>query len=195
MHTGPRRTAGLLLAVAMTILTVVSTAQSATASPRAAEGETQQCVIPKTTADDTISIIGQICDTRETPPTGVEGVSISVEDDGGNPVGEATTASDGTFEIPLPGTSIDNLGKTFTVKIDEESMPEGAALRNPDDVTRPVKINLDNDVSVTFPVGEATVGQGWATQGLQLFVGGIVFSVLLAMAALGLSMIFGTTGL
>ena len=32
-------------------------------------------------------------------------------------------------------------------------------------------------------------------QGLQLLVGGMVFSVLLAMAALGLSMIFGTTGL
>ena len=74
-------------------------------------------------------------------------------------------------------------------------MPEGAALRNPDDVTRDVQINLDNDVSVSFLVGEAAGGESIATQGLQLLVGGIVFSTLLAMAALGLSMIFGTTGL
>jgi branched-subunit amino acid ABC-type transport system permease component len=44
-------------------------------------------------------------------------------------------------------------------------------------------------------VGELTSGEGVGTQALQLLVGGIVFSVLLAMAALGLSMIFGTTGL
>jgi len=196
MHTGLRRTAGLFLVVVMTVLTVLSTAQAASASPRASgEGGGSECVLPAASDDDTISIIGRVCDTRETPQAPVEGGEISVEDESGNPVGEATTAADGTFEIPLPGTSIDNLGKTFTVLIDEESMPEGASLRNPEDTDRPVKINLDNDVSVTFPVGDAALGSGWLTQGLQLFVGGIVFSVLLAMAALGLSMIFGTTGL
>jgi branched-chain amino acid transport system permease protein len=195
MQTGLRSIAGLLLAVVVAALGVVSSATAAAASPGAAEGDAPACVLPKTTDDDTISIIGRICDTRETPQAPVEGVDISVEDEGGQVVGEATTGAEGTFEIALPGTTIDNLGKTFTVKIDEESMPEGAALRNPDDVDRPVKINLDNDVSVTFPVGEAAGGEGTGTQALQLFVGGIVFSVLLAMAALGLSMIFGTTGL
>ncbi len=195
MQTGLRRIAGLLLAVVVATLGVVSTANAAAASPGASEGDAPACVLPKTTDDETISIIGRICDTRESPQAPVEGVDIAVEDEGGKVVGEATTAADGTFTIPLPGSTIDNLGKTFTVKIDEESMPEGAALRNPDDVDRPVKINLDNDVSVTFPVGEAAGGEGTGTQALQLFVGGIVFSVLLAMAALGLSMIFGTTGL
>ena len=47
-----------------------------------------------------------------------------------------------------------------------------------------------------FPIGDAGPRKpGKATQALQLLVGGLVFSVLLAMAALGLSMIFGTTGL
>ena len=195
MQTGLRSIAGLVLTVVVAALGVALTATAATASPGAAEGDAPACVLPKTTDDDTISIIGRICDTRETPQAPVEGVDITVEDEGGKVVGEATTAADGTFAIPLPGSTIDNLGKTFTVKIDEKSMPEGAALRNPDDVDRPVKINLDNDVSVTFPVGEAAGGEGTGTQALQLFVGGIVFSVLLAMAALGLSMIFGTTGL
>lgn len=194
MHIGLRRTAGLFLVVVFAVFAVLAPAQAATASSASAEGDTE-CVLPSSSDDDTISIIGRVCDTRETPRAPVEGVEISVEDESGNVVGETTTASDGTFEILLPGSTLDNLGKTYKVLINEESMPEGAALRNPDDVDRPVKINLDNDVSVTFPVGEAAIGEGWITQGLQLFVGGIVFSVLLAMAALGLSMIFGTTGL
>ena len=63
-------------------------------------------------------------------------------------------------------------------------------------LTRDVRVNLDTDQSVTFPIGAAGGGEsGQATQALQLVVTGLVFSVLLAMAALGLSMIFGTTGL
>jgi branched-chain amino acid transport system permease protein len=51
-------------------------------------------------------------------------------------------------------------------------------------------------VFVTFPIGnEPSGGTSTAVQGLQLAVGGLVFALLLAMAALGLSMIFGTTGL
>ncbi|HSE71980.1 MAG TPA: hypothetical protein VLA97_14550, partial [Nocardioidaceae bacterium] len=192
MHTGLRRIAGLCLAVVLAMLAISGTAQAAMV-PTSAGGEA--CVLPATTDDDAISIIGRVCDTRETPQAPVEGVDISVEDESGNPIGEATTGADGSFEIVLPGATIDNLGKTYAVKIDEKSLPEGASLRNPEDVERTVQINLDNDVSVTFPVGEAAVGESTASQALQLLVGGIVFSVLLAMAALGLSMIFGTTGL
>jgi branched-subunit amino acid ABC-type transport system permease component len=194
MHTGLRRIAGLLLAVVMAALPVATIATAATAATGTAAAK-QACVLPQPTQDDTISIIGRICDTRETPPAPVAGVALSVVDDTGKPVGKDTTGADGTFAIALPGTTMDNLGKTYTVKIDEKTLPEGAALRNPKDVTRPVTINLDNDVSVTFPVGELTGGEGTGTQALQLLVGGIVFSVLLAMASLGLSMIFGTTGL
>ena len=51
-------------------------------------------------------------------------------------------------------------------------------------------------IFVTFPIGNASAaGTGTAVQALQLAVGGLVFALLLAMAALGLSMIFGTTGL
>ena len=154
------------------------------------------CVLPKVSDDDIISIIGRICDRRETPAAPVEGVEFTVEDSSGNPVGEATSAADGTFEVPLPGTSVENLGKEFVVLIDEESLPEGAALTNGEDLERAVRISFDNDVSITFPVGENPNSvSGKMTQAVQLVVGGLVFSVLLAMAALGLSVIFGTTGL
>ena len=96
-----------------------------------------------------------------------------------------------------PGKSIDILGNTYTVKIDKTSLPEGAALRNPKQVVAEghpqarARTSSSPSRSATRPPPSA----GKATQALQLAVGGIVFSLLLAMAALGLSMIFGTTGL
>ncbi len=188
------RVVTLLLMAVVAAVAMMGSAQAAAATESAEPGAT--CVRPEVSDDDVIQILGQICDTRETPQAPVEGVDITVEDESGNPVGESTTDASGGFEIPLPGSTFDNLGKSFTVKIDEETLPEGASLRNPDDVERSVKINLDNDVTVIFPVGESSdAGSGTGVQAAQLAIGGIVFSLLLAMAALGLSMIFGTTGL
>ncbi|MGZ5418040.1 MAG: branched-chain amino acid ABC transporter permease [Nocardioides sp.] len=192
MHVRLKRIAALLaLVVTFTILGGTATYAFPTAS-----GEGTKCALPPASDDDAISVLGRICDRRETPQAPIEGVSLTVEDSSGNVVGEATTGPEGSFEVVLPGSTVSNLGKEFTVILDEDTLPEGAALANPDDVERSIKINLDNDISVTFPVGESGVaGTGTAVQFLQLLVGGLVFSVLLAMAALGLSMIFGTTGL
>ena len=146
--------------------------------------------------EDSINIKGKLVDTRETPPVPVEGVRIDVLDDTGKSVGETTSGADGTFSVRLPGTSADVVGETYTINIDTETLPEGAALRDPKQVSLKTQIKLSADVSVTFPIGDLPdppVGKG--VQALQLAVGGLVFSLLLAMAALGLSMIFGTTGL
>jgi branched-chain amino acid transport system permease protein len=144
---------------------------------------------------DHIHIKGKLIDKRETPAAPVKGVKITVEDDAGKVVGRATSAKDGTFSIPLPGSAADAVGKTFTIRIDTKTLPEGAALRDPKQVALKQQIKLSSDVFVTFPIGELPNQQGLAVQALQLAVGGLVFSLLLAMAALGLSMIFGTTGL
>ena len=149
-----------------------------------------------TAEEDAINIRGKLVDTRETPPAPVEGVKITVEDDAGEVVGESTSDAEGAFAVPLPGSAADVVGETFTIKIDTESLPEGTTLRNPDQVALETQIKLSSDVFVTFPIGEdPNPPVGKAVQGLQLAVGGLVFSLLLAMAALGLSMIFGTTGL
>ena len=60
-----------------------------------------------------------------------QGASVTVEDDAGEVLGEATSGADGTFVIDLPGTTLDHLGKTYVVKIDEESLPEDACARDP----------------------------------------------------------------
>jgi branched-subunit amino acid ABC-type transport system permease component len=185
-----RLAALLLIVTALFLLTCGASSASATAAENASANEA--CALPKPTKDETISILGRICDEREDPATGIPGVRVTVEDESGNPLGEATSASDGTFKIDLPGPSIDHLGKSFKVLLDRETVPEGS---EPEVTSRTITINLDTDQSVTFPVGAVTEGTGKLAEALQLAIGGLVFSVVLAMGALGLSMIFGTTGL
>jgi branched-subunit amino acid ABC-type transport system permease component len=183
------RLAALLLIVTALLLCGAASA-SATAAVDASAAEA--CALPKPNEDETISILGRICDEREDPATGIPGVRVTVEDASGNPLGEATSASDGTFQIDLPGPAIDHLGKSFKVLLDDKTVPEGS---EPEVTSRTITINLDADQSVTFPVGAVTEGTGKLAETLQLAIGGLVFSVVLAMGALGLSMIFGTTGL
>lgn len=143
-----------------------------------------------------INIKGKLVDTRDTPPSPVQGVHITVLDESGKVVGEDTSDAQGEFSVKLPGASIDVLGQTFTTKIDVSTLPSGTVLRNPNQVELTQRITIEADQFVTFPIGpDPNPPVSKATQALQLFVGGIVFSLLLAMASLGLSMIFGTTGL
>jgi branched-chain amino acid transport system permease protein len=214
MHARPRRPAArpptalptAMLTALMVLFTVVvvsltGSGPAAAATPRSAPAAApaaavQTCVRPADRNDDTIHFQGCLVDQRKKPPKPVPDVQIDVLDQTGKVVGHGTSNSTGVFDVPLPGKSIDNLGKTFTVKIDTKSLPSGTALRNPKQVTLKRTLNLDSDVFVTFPIGNAGAGEtSTAVQALQLAVGGLVFALLLAMASLGLSMIFGTTGL
>jgi branched-subunit amino acid ABC-type transport system permease component len=192
MHARSRSISALLVGLVATVLTM--TGSAANAAPVSHAGESA-CQKPAPRNDDTIHIQGCLTDLREKPPKPVSDVKFTAVDDEGKKVGEGTSNASGVFDIEL-GKSIDVLGNTYTVKLDKKSLPEGAALRNPKQVSLKVTPKLSSDVFVTFPIGNATAaGAGKFTQGLQLAVGGLVFSLLLAMAALGLSMIFGTTGL
>jgi branched-subunit amino acid ABC-type transport system permease component len=192
MHARSRSISALLVGLVAAVLTM--TGSAANAAPVSHAGESA-CQKPAPRNDDTIHIQGCLTDLREKPPKPVSDVKFTAVDDEGKKVGEGTSNASGVFDIAL-GKSIDVLGNTYTVKLDKKSLPEGAALRNPKQVSLKVTPKLSSDVYVTFPIGNATAaGAGKFTQGLQLAVGGLVFSLLLAMAALGLSMIFGTTGL
>jgi branched-subunit amino acid ABC-type transport system permease component len=192
MHrTRTARLAAVALAIAALLLLAPPTAQAHQPAPRGAEGE--KCALVKPTNDDTLSILGRICDRRSRPPLAVPGVAVSVTDASGTVVGQATSGPDGTFVVDLPGAAATHVGKSYEVKLDEDTLPDDT---KPDITTRKLTINIDNDQTVLFPIGDAGPGKpGKLVQALQLLVGGLVFSVILAMAALGLSMVFGTTGL
>ncbi len=194
MHARHRSISALLVAFAIAVLVMIGSGP-ATALP-VPDAASAACTKPAPRNDDSIHVQGCLSDLRDKPPTPVSDVKITVVDSSGKEVGKGTSNATGVFDIPLPGKSIDVLGNTYTVKIDKASLPKGAALRDPKQLSLKVTPKLDTDIYVTFPIGNATAAEsGWLVQGLQLAVGGLVFSLLLAMAALGLSMIFGTTGL
>jgi branched-chain amino acid transport system permease protein len=146
-------------------------------------------------AADIIHVIGLLKDTRFTPARPVPGVKITVTQPSGKVIGTALSDRKGTFSIPI-GDASTVLGDTIIIKIDSSTLPPGTALRDPKQVELKQRIELSEDIVVQFPIGtNPNPPTSDAVQGLQLAIGGIVFSLLLAMASLGLSMIYGTTGL
>lgn len=135
-------------------------------------------------------INGRLTDTTDPKnPKPVEGVDITVTTAEGDEVGTATSDAEGAFSIPVEG------GGTFVVEIDDKTLPEGTFLRNPEDLNREVNV-LGFDTNVLFPIGPDTrETESKFTQSLTLAANGLLFGVILALAALGLNLIFGTTGL
>lgn len=122
---------------------------------------------------------------------GAEGVVITVTGPDGAVVGEATTDVDGVWTVP-----VDSPGE-YTATIVPETLPEGVTLSNPDassvtrDVEDSVQFAIFNIQSGAGVAGNSGVGR----QALQLFVEGINLGLMIAMMAIGLSLVFGTTGL
>ena len=130
----------------------------------------------------------------------VEGIRLIVTTPDEQPVGEGVTDADGVFEVPVSGPG------EYLVTIDEGTLPAGVFLRDPTRTTVTVNVLPGQAgralfaLSPTPPVDEEGQVVGGATGVslralLQLTVEGIKLGLFLAMAAIGLSLIFGTTGL
>lgn len=120
----------------------------------------------------------------------VEGVVIVVRDASGEVVGEATTNADGEYDIPLPGPG------DYSSTLDVDSLPDGVDLRNEDRATLEFTLRPGQSRPLLYPLGESTRQEvSGIEKFLQLLVEGIKFGLVIAMGAIGLSLIFGTTGL
>lgn len=141
---------------------------------------------PAALAVDT-SIRGTIKDPETSE--GIAGVKILVESPGFGDTAE--TAADGTWEVLVPGEG------TYTVFLDESSLPEGINLADPDRATAEVLAFAGKGKTVLFPLGEglSTARASLWSQVPQLTVDGLIFGIVLALAAVGLSLVFGTTKL
>ena len=107
---GTRSLALALLALQIGLSVALASPASAETTSAGAEAAAL-CRKQPARDDDTIHITGCLKDLRETPPAAVPGVGLSVEDSGGKNIGTGTSDRSGTFDIPLPGEAIDNLGK------------------------------------------------------------------------------------
>ena len=137
---------------------------------------------------------------------GIGGVTFIASDESGAEAGRAVTADDGSWSILLPPG-------TYRVLLDESTLPKGQSLRNPDKNPAEVRLIEGDSKSTLFPLGtpvetspdgpttgestefvEETSSVGGITF-IQLTVDGLKLGLIIAMCAIGLSLIYGTTGL
>ncbi|MCW2613832.1 MAG: putative branched-chain amino acid transporter permease protein [Frankiales bacterium] len=120
----------------------------------------------------------------------LEGVTITVATVDGQSVGEAVTDAEGAFVIPVPEAG------DYVVTLDEETLPERVAIREGRSASITLPVAVDQQRSVLFPLGEGTRNvQSDLDRLPQLAVEGLNFGLIIALAAVGLSLIYGTTGL
>ncbi len=183
-HSRFRRTifALLLTAFAAVLLAPLSPAEAAPAPQRAT------AVAPAADEEPKNTVQGTLRNTEEDGAP-VEGVTITATKDGQEYTD--TTDADGKFSIEIPGE-----GGQVTVELDESTLPEGAELREGSTATRQLVLTPNQTLPISFPIGADTREVSSKLDRVpQLVWNGLLFGVIMAMGALGLSMVFGTTGL
>ncbi|MEU7885334.1 branched-chain amino acid ABC transporter permease [Microbispora bryophytorum] len=129
----------------------------------------------------------------------VNGVKISVAGEDGNPVGDATTGADGKWEVPVP-----KAGK-YKVTLDQSTLPKDVGLKFQNRATLDVQVYEGSERNVLFalaPAGKQGEGAAQTSDSssfwdrvAQLTFEGFNLGLIIALAAMGLSLVFGTTGL
>ena len=139
-----------------------------------------------------VALRNQVSDAGANSRVPVPGVSVTVTDSGGAEIGTGITGDDGFAVIPVPGEG------QYTVELDVSTFPEGVALlptsagENP----RTVSVSPNETQIVNFTAGAdlRQIQGAWSILP-QTIVNGIKLGLIIAMCAIGLSLIYGTTGL
>ncbi len=166
---GPARLVALLAGLALAALAVLGTALVGTA---AATGEGVQ-------------------GTLRAGAEPVVGARVTVTPIGGGAALTGTSGSDGRYRVDLPGPG------DYDVLLDVASLPKGVTLAKGAPNPRRVTVVAGQSRPGPFSLDKAgfTAARDTTNRALQLLVDGIKFGFILAMAGIGLSLIYGTTGL
>lgn len=142
----------------------------------------------------TVTVLNRVTENGKSERIPVAGVKIDIFDANGAPVGTGVTDDKGVAAIDVGTAAL------YTVTIDEATLPEGVAPAAGEPTSREVDFNAGVSVGtgkkVNFFLGNDTrvTRSQWSLLP-QTLVNGVKFSLLYAMAAIGLSLIYGTTGL
>jgi branched-chain amino acid transport system permease protein len=122
----------------------------------------------------------------------VAGVSVTVLDASGAEIATAVTDEAGVALIPVPGRA------DYTVQVDEDSLPDGLELSAE---TPAEQLILGDSFRTSKRIVNLFTGQSQSAELgdleriSQRFADGIRLGLIIAMCSVGLSLIFGTTGL
>lgn len=107
---------------------------------------------------------------------------------------EVVTDENGQWAVGVPERNA-----TYSVTLDESTLPEGIAVVDEADETPNVKeaeVGPGGRVSVNFFIGEGERNvTSFSDQLIERIINGLRFGLMLALAAVGLSLVYGTTGL
>ena len=135
-------------------------------------------------ADSTL--IGEIKDVTSTP---LSGVRIEVTGTNGFAT-QVTSDAMGKWQVKVTSTGI------YDVTLDQSSLPSGQALTDVTKATRKINVlMLGTAITVLFPIGPGAEKTPILDQSVQLLADGLILGIIIALAALGLNLVFGTTGL
>lgn len=167
----PSALAVLLLAGALLAGALLGTAAPASAQDATPSGAT----IGGRLAYEGAPVVGAVFDV-----TSLDGVFAE----------EAVSGSDGAWRVQLPGPG------TYRVEIRAETLPEGIGLRDPERTSLEIRVFENSTSSAIFALGEAQdAGSDLLRRLLQGTLNGLKFGLIIGMTSIGLSLIFGTTGL
>lgn len=201
------------IAVACVVALLLLPCAAATAAP--ARAVPAQPALLATKDNGGANIFGTVNSPSGKP---LKGVTITVTKDG-TQVGKDTTDKDGKWKVPVPGS-----GK-YTVTLDVSTLPKnlhprqkggqkltGVALTKGE--SQPVIFSLSSKKTPQESKGSETTetsgpqsgptgpktsggeeGSGFGARFIQLFIGGIEYGAIIAITAVGLSLVFGTTRL
>ena len=121
------------------------------------------------------------------PVPGVEILVATLDDE---VIEVAISDEDGRWSVALPASG------TYAVTIQVESLPPGIGLTDPDRQRLEIRVDEGSRGTALFSLGEREeVGRQLGSRLAQSTANGIKFGLIIAMTAIGLSLIFGTTGL
>ena len=140
---------------------------------------------PAAAADGGSSIVGVLEQDKKPVP----GVTITVSTAAGFS-SSAQSGPDGAWKVEVPKAG------SYSVTLDEATLPQGVSLTTPGDNKRSVLVFAGLPATVQFKLGvQEGGGESVLDRFLQLLTDGILFGLILSLAGVGLSLIYGTTGL
>jgi branched-chain amino acid transport system permease protein len=120
--------------------------------------------------------------------TSLEGVRIVVS--GGGYTAETVTDVEGRWYIGVPEEA------SYTVTLDQETLPAGIAVIEEGGAEQTVEIGPSGSVTKNFFIGAGErIVVSLFDQVIARVIYGLNFGLMLGLAAVGLSLVFGTTGL
>ena len=118
----------------------------------------------------------------------IEGVTVVVRQ-GGETVGQATSDADGLAAVAIPGAGTYEVRIVTSTVRPKDGLPERTRLTN-------VVVQEGRSKFVLFPFGDrGTVAPSSLDRIADLAGSGLRFGLIVAVAAVGLSLVYGTTGL